>query len=130
MLQPVMISSVSVSSAAPTLKPEKSATACWRAPRAAATSLRVEASARASEPGNDPLEQRDELSLYLLRRLHHFRMMERFRKHARRGVGNARDAQHFEPHVARDDCFRRGRHPDRVSAERPERANFRGRLVA
>src|SRR5690242_19740380 len=98
MLQPVMISPVSVSSAAPTLKPEKSDTACARAARAAVTSLSAEALAEAdaSEPANDPLEQRDELPLHLLRRLHHFRMMQRLGKHTSGGIGDARDAEDFD----------------------------------
>src|SRR3954469_3778287 len=100
MLQPVMISPVSVSRAAPTLKPEKSATAFSRAARAAAT--------RRSEPANDPLEERHELALHLLRGFHDFRMVERFREDAGRRVRDARDAEHFQSHVTRDDGFRGG----------------------
>src|SRR6478736_7427655 len=97
-----MISPVSVSSAAPTLKCEKSATACSRAARAAATSV--------SEALNNTLEQRDELPLHLLGGLHHFRVMERLGKNACGGVGNAGDAEHFHLHVTGGNGFRRGRH--------------------
>src|SRR5687768_5741752 len=98
-----MIAPVSVSRAAPTLKCEKSATACSRARRAAATSLSTVAFAEvgASEPANDPLEEGDELPLHLLRCLHDFRMMERLGKHAGGGVGDAGDPEHFHLHVAR-----------------------------
>src|SRR5687767_11982535 len=125
MLQPEMIAPFAVSTAAPTLKPEKSATACSRAARAAATSLSTEASAAAdaSEPANDALQQRDELPFHLLRGLHHFRMMQRLREDAGRGIRDARDAQHFDAHVARRNGFRHRRHADRIGAERAERAN-------
>src|SRR5687768_5390442 len=109
-----MISPLSVSSAAPTLNPEKSETACSRARRAASTSLSTFAKATVdlSEAANDALEQRDELALDLLRRLHHFRMVQRLRKHAGRGVGDTRDAEHFHAHMAGNDGFRCGGHPD------------------
>src|SRR5688572_2042166 len=103
-----MMSPASVSSAAPTLNPEKSATACSRARRAASTNL--------SETANDALEQRDELAFDLLRRLHHFRMMQRLREHAGGRVGDARDAEHLHPHVTRDDRFRCGRHAHGIGA--------------
>src|SRR6185436_8260167 len=99
-----MISPAAVSSAAPTLKWEKSATACSRALRAAAIN--------ASEPANDALEERDELSLHLLRRFHDLGMVQRFREDTRRGVGDTRNAQHLDAHVPRHDRFRCGRHAD------------------
>jgi len=83
----VMISPAAVSSAAPTLKWEKSATACSRALRAAAIN--------ASEPANDALEERDELSLHLLRRFHDLGMVQRFREDTREHrIEIARQGQH------------------------------------
>src|SRR5688572_13777094 len=121
MLHPEMIVPFAVSTAAPTLKPEKSATACSRAARAAATSW--------SEPANDALQQRDELPFHLLRGLDHFRMMQRLREDAGRGIRDARDAQHFDAHVSRRNGFRHRRHADRIGAERAKRANLRRSLV-
>src|SRR5687767_13220074 len=122
MLQPVTIVPAAVSSAAPTLKPEKSATAYSRAARAAAT--------RASEPANDPLEQRNELPFDLLRGFHHFRMMQRFGKHAGGRIGDARDPEHFDAHVPRGNGFRHGGHADGVGAESAKGANLGRRFVA
>src|SRR5688572_7005842 len=121
-----------VSSAAPTLKPEKSATACSRAARAAATSLSTAALAEVdfSEAANDALEQTDELALHLLRGFHHFGVMQRFGKHARGGVGDARETEDLEAHVAGRDRLGHRRHPDGVGAQRAERANLRRRFVA
>ena len=64
------------------------------------------------------------------RRLHHFGVIERLRQHAGRHVGDARDAEHLDPHVPRDDRFRHGRHADRVGADRPQIADLGGRFVA
>src|ERR687890_254094 len=98
MLQPVMIVPSVASSAAPTLNPEKSAAACSRAPRAAATS--------ASELPNDPLQEGDELAPDLPCGRHHFVMMQRFGKYARGRVADARDTEHFHSHVPRHDGLR------------------------
>src|SRR5688500_4576618 len=90
MLQPVTMVPSAVSSAAPTLMPEKAARACRLARRAAATSL---------EALNDPLEQGDERSAHATSGLHHFIVVERLRQHASRHVGDARDAQHLDAHM-------------------------------
>src|SRR5688572_19444678 len=116
-----MISPLPASSAAPTLKCEKSATACSRAARAAAI--------RASDAANDALEKRDELALYLLRRLHYLGVMKRFREHAGGRVGDARNAEHLHLHVPGDDGLRRGRHADRVSPQNPKGADFGRGLI-
>src|ERR671918_405558 len=105
MLQPVMISPLDVSSAAPTLKREYSASAPSRAARARST--------RRSKSANDALQQRAELHAHAPRGFHHFVVMQRMRQHARGHVRDARDAQHFESHVARDNGFRYRRHADR-----------------
>ena len=71
MLQPVTIVPSAVSSAAPTLRPEYFARACFRAARAAAIS---------SESLNDPLNQTGEHVTHLPRRLEHVRMIDRLRQ--------------------------------------------------
>ena len=55
---------------------------------------------------------------------------QRLRQDAGRHVGDARDAEHLEAHVPRDDGLRRGGHADGVGAQRAERANLGRRLVA
>ena len=49
-----------------------------------------------SEALNDPLQQGRELAADPRRHRHHFIVIERLRQDARRGVGDARDAEHFE----------------------------------
>src|SRR6187200_2970578 len=100
-----MISPVSVSSAAPTLNFEKSATACSRAARAAATIGSIDAAALALEPANDPLEERNELPFDLLGGLHHFGVVQRLREDAGSRIGDARDAEDLNPHVSGHDRF-------------------------
>src|SRR5829696_1730924 len=100
MLQPVTTVPSAVSSAAPTLNVEKGATARARAPRAASTSA---AQACASEPLNDPFQQRRELAADPTRGLHHLVVVQRLRQDAGRHVADARDAEDLHPHVPRDD---------------------------
>src|SRR5207237_3902292 len=96
-----------VSSAAPTLKREKSAQACSRAARAAAINSAIFGS-RIPDPGsrstleslNDSLEQRDERAADALHGGQDLFVDDRVRQHARRRVGNARDAKHLHPHAA------------------------------
>src|SRR4051812_27125047 len=104
MLAPVTMVPSSVSSAAPTLKCEKSACAFLRARAAAAISFWADAGrlplARPSplaprpflDPFNNPLQQRREGAAHALCRLQHVRMIDRLRQHAGCHVGDARDA--------------------------------------
>ena len=85
---------------------------------------------RLSESLNDALQQRAELAANATRDLHHLVVDERLRQDAGRHVGDARDAEHLDAHVSRDDGFGRGRHPDGVSADRPQVADFCRRFVA
>src|ERR1051325_1275440 len=104
MLQPVTMAPSLVSSAAPTLKCEKSAHACSRAARAAAMSS-VTLASRIPDPGsrpafcleslNDPLEQRDERAADALHGGEDVFVHDGMRQHAGRGVGNAGDAEHI-----------------------------------
>src|SRR6187401_1289564 len=71
MLHPLMTTPSLVSSAAPTLKCEKSACANSRARRAAAMR---------SEPLNDAFQERHERSPHAARRLEHISMIERLRQ--------------------------------------------------
>ena len=184
MLQPVTTSPVAVSSAAPTLNPEKRARACARASTAAATSAassKLPAAASSSaigcqaaslrrsparrsparrsrgaavpvgaplstrrrsaplrrsagapvllradrrsspcrqSPAMMPSSSAAKAPAHLLRHLHHLRVIERLRQHAGGRVGDARDAEHLDAHVPRDDRFRHGRHADGVGADR------------
>ena len=79
---------------------------------------------------NDFLQQRDELAAHPSRRFHHLVVIERLRQHAGRHVRDARDAEHLDAHVARGNRLRHGGHADRVGADRPQIADFGGRLVA
>ena len=54
------------------------------------------------------------------RRLHHFVVIERLRQHAGGRVGDARDAEHLDAHVPRDDRLGHGRHADGIGADRPQ----------
>src|SRR5215208_6073411 len=101
MLQPVMIVPSSVSRAAPTLKPEKGATACNRASVAVAIKASVRAAERLtgaprrrfSDAANDALQQAHEVRRDALRGLHHLRVIERLGQHAGSHVRDAGDAE-------------------------------------
>src|SRR4051812_32224729 len=128
MLAPVTMVPSSVSSAAPTLKCEKSACAFFRARAAAAISFLADpgpwpvASGPFLDPFNNPLQQRGEGAAHALCRPQHVRMIDRLRQHAGCHVGDARDAEDLESHVARRDRFGHGRHADRIRANRAEEA--------
>src|SRR6187200_1921909 len=106
MLQPVTMVPSAVSSAAPTLNPENGATAYSLAWRAAST--------RRSESANGVLQQAHEIGGHAARGPHHLGVIERLRQHSGGHVGDARDAEHVDTHVAGDDGFGHRRHADRV----------------
>src|SRR2546425_4980863 len=83
-----------------------------------------------SDPANDALQQRDELSAHAPRGFHDLGVIERLRQDARGHVRDARDAQYIDAHVPRDDRLGNRRHPYRVGADRSEKANLRRRFVA
>jgi hypothetical protein len=75
-------------------------------------------------------EERDELVADAGRRGQHFLVHERLGQHARRHVGDARDAGDLDAHVPRHDRLGHGGHPDRVGAHDAEGADLGRRLVA
>src|SRR3989442_1338562 len=83
------------------------------------TSTRVTDKRRLSELDNDALQQRDELPPDAPRRLHDLGVVERLGQHAGRHVRDAGNSEHVQSHMPRDQRFRHGGHPDRVSADRP-----------
>src|SRR5215210_1666775 len=97
MLQPVITVPSAVSRAAPTLNPEKGATARVRASRAMAISSCVPApdglaglaGRRFSDAANDPLQQAHEIRADAARGGHHLRVIEGMRQHA---CSHVRDA--------------------------------------
>src|ERR1051325_8936126 len=136
MLQPVTMVPSEVSSAAPTLKCEKSAHACSRAARAAAISSAAfesripdPESRSASDAFNDSLEQRDERAANTLHGRNDFVMHDRLRQDSGGRIRDARYAEHFQSHVPRRDRFGYGRHANRVRANLAIKADLRRRFV-
>src|SRR5262245_21646654 len=107
-LHPPTIRPLRVSSAAPTLKPEKGAMARWRASRAAATSR--------SESLNDALKHGDELVPHAAGGLDHLFFGQRLRQDSGGHVRDAGNAEHLDAHVSRHDRLGHGRHPDGIGA--------------
>src|SRR5918994_4087749 len=97
MLQPVITVPSSVSRAAPTLNPEKGATACNRASLAVAINACVRFAERLtgvpgrrfSDAANDALQQAHEIRCDPTRGLHHLRVIERPGQHAGSHVRDA-----------------------------------------
>ena len=56
-------------------------------------------------------------------------MIQRLRQHARRHVGDARDAEDLESHVTRDNRLGHRRHADRIGADRAKVPDLRRRLI-
>src|SRR5205814_6664062 len=82
-----------------------------------------------SDSANDSLQQRHELIANAARRFHHFVVIERCGQNAGGHVGDARNAEHFDPHVARGNRFRHCRHSDRVGANRSQVSDLRRGFV-
>src|SRR5579872_734571 len=72
---------------------------------------------RFSELLKNALQQSHELSANAARRLHHLGVIEGLGQYAGRHVGDARDAEHLEPHVTGSDRFGDGGHADRVGPD-------------
>src|SRR5689334_4461937 len=90
MLQPVITWPSAVSSAAPTLKCEKSACACSLARLAASINASLVISITLTlGSGDHGFQQRDELGSHAARGFHHFVVIERRRQHT---GGHVRDA--------------------------------------
>src|ERR1044071_9085730 len=70
-----------------------------------------------NEAANDALQQRNELPADALRGVHDLGVIERLRQHAGRHVRDARDAEHLEAHMSRNDGFRYRRHAHGVRAD-------------
>src|SRR6185369_11762163 len=74
---------------------------------------------------NNPLQQFGERLAYADTGGHYFFVVDRFVADPRGHVGDARNPEHFETHVSRDDGFRHGTHPDCVRAEIAQHSNLR-----
>src|SRR5688572_26158628 len=72
-----------------------------------------------SDAANDLLQKCYELALDTPRGFHHLGVIERLRQHARRHVGDAGDAEHFQVHVPGDNRLWNRRHADRVCTDQP-----------
>ena len=86
--------------------------------------------ARDCNLGNDGLEEAGELVFDAMAGLHDLRVVDGFVEDAGGHVGDERDAEDFEPHVAGDDDFVDGGHADEVGSEGAEGADLGGGLVA
>src|ERR1043165_9617654 len=71
-----------------------------------------------------PPQQLRERIAHAIARRHHFLMIDRFVADARGHVCDARDAEHFHAHVARDDGFRNRAHTHSVSTHAAQPMNL------
>src|SRR5213594_1899074 len=118
-----------VSSAAPTLKCEKSARAWSRTARAAEMRSSIFES-RIPDPEsrpdscleslNDSLEQRDERAANAVHGCEDVFVNDGLRQQPCRQIRDAGDAENLHPHVTRGNRFGNGRHADRVGAHAAE----------
>src|SRR5215831_10257336 len=93
-----------------------------------ATSTMVTDRRVSEKPGNDALQQRDELAANSSCSLHHFVVLQRLWQHTGRHVRDARDAKHLDAHVTRHNRFRYGGHAHGIRADRPKISDLGGGL--